>query len=73
VGQRGSGRVWTLDQVISPEVDHVTSTTSATTFTALQMWVRDGGPTLQLHTLFHFSENAGEVKAERFVFRCTLL
>lgn len=70
VGQ-STGRVWTSEQVISPEADHFSGDPTGITFTAYSRWVRDGGPTMLIHTRFHFSQNAaGETKVERFEARC---
>ena len=73
VGQT-SGRVWTLNHVISPQGTRSTASTTVLTFTALQMWVTDGGPTMQLHTLFRVSQRAdGTTVVDKFEFRCNTI
>ena len=70
VGQ-STGRVWTLERVVSPLVAHAASNMESVQFTGMDVWAREDGPTMQLHTRLHFLQNAlGEVTVDQFVLRC---
>jgi hypothetical protein len=67
-----SGRVWTLDRVVSPEVINTNAGVEAH-FVAVLHWVRDGGPNFTLHNTYHFVQNAnGDVTVNSFESRCVI-
>lgn len=60
-----SGTIWTLDRVMSPDVQLVTAA-QMYTFTANIWWVSETGPTINIHSLFHISTNAdGEITSAK--------
>jgi hypothetical protein len=67
-----SGRIWTLDRVVSPEVISTNAGVEAH-FVAVLHWVSETGPSFTLHNSYRFVQNAnGEVVVNSFESRCEL-
>lgn len=67
-----TGRIWTLDQVVSPEVIHTNAGMEAS-FVAVLHWKSETAPDFTMHNTFHFVQNAnGEVIVNSFESRCVL-
>ncbi|MFL5562464.1 MAG: hypothetical protein ACJ79K_13400 [Gemmatimonadaceae bacterium] len=67
-----SGRIWTLDRVVSPEVIN-TNAGVEQHFVAVLYWARPTGPNFTMENTYRFVQNAnGDVTMNSFEARCVL-
>jgi hypothetical protein len=66
-----TGRVWTLQRAISPEVSQTTGAGESSFFTTNNWYTSETGPTLNFHNTLRFRQNAdGQVTVDDFEIRC---
>lgn len=70
IGQT-TGRVWTLERAVSPEVIQTNAAGERSFFTTNNWYVSETGPRLNFHNTFQFRQNAdGEIVVESLEVRC---